>query len=646
MNIKLKSLEIQNFKGIHYMSFDLNEKTNTISGRNASGKTTLLDAFKWCLFGNDSSGRTDFQIRPVDENGQMVHNAEISVRVTLGVDGETVTLEKRQKENWVKKRGSATPTLQGNTNSMEVNGFPTSQKDYDARIADILDESLFSLMTDPMRFASLPWKDQREILLRFVSEITDQDVLELDEVRFAPIAADILAAGAEASKDKATALLKRLKEDQKAYPVRIDEAMRNKTDALPEEQLIGRKAEIETELKAVQKELSDVSAASKSVSDVQDEIIKVKMEIGSIKEKVEAKNAQRRMDASQAVTNALMEVMQLEQKRDRLCDQKASLEKSIEDNEAEIKELGKQYKEVKSRAMPSDATICPTCGREFPADRIEEVKKEFESRKGRDLDRIGNRGQSYRNMVNAYVQKLNLVNDEIKSLTEKVIEADKKHKQAQKAAAGVQAIDYTSTKEYAQLEARMIDLNEKLSQMDDGDERRRAVKERENALQEALDDVNRSLSAVEANKRIDARIEELKAAQRECGQKVADAEQALYLIEEFMKLKMDTLSDRINSHFDKVRFKLFKTLINGAVQPTCVMQMASNGSYVDYPNLNHGAQIIAGLDVINALSTLYDVSAPIFIDNAECLSSDNQPETTSQLILLKVSDGDLEIVNE
>jgi len=646
MNIKLKSLEIQNFKGIHSMAFDLNEAINTITGRNASGKTTLLDAFTWCLFGKDSSGRTDFQIRPVDKDGQMVHNCEISVEATLEVDGEIVILEKKQSQVWTKKRGSTVATFSGNKNEMTINGFPVTQKDYDARIADILDESLFSLMTDPMRFASLSWKDQREILLRFVSEITDQDVLELDEVRFAPIAADILAAGAEASKDKATALLKRLKEDQKAYPVRIDEAMRNKTDALPEEQLIGRKAKIETELKAVQKELSDVSAASKSVSDVQDEIIKVKMEIGSIKEKVEAKNAQRRMDVSQAVTNALMEVMQLEQRRDRLCDQKTSLEKSIEDNEAEIQDLAKQYKEVKSRAMPSDATICPTCGREFPADRIEEVKKEFESRKGRDLDRIGNRGQSYRNMVNAYEQKLEQINAEIKSLTEKVIEADKKHKQAQKAAAGVQAIDYTSTKEYAQLEARMIDLNEKLSQMDNGDERRRAVKERENALQEALDDVNRSLSAVEANKRIDARIEELKAAQRECGQKVADAEQALYLIEEFMKLKMDTLSDRINSHFDKVRFKLFKTLINGAVQPTCVMQMASNGSYVDYPNLNHGAQIIAGLDVINALSTLYDVSAPIFIDNAECLSSDNQPETTSQLILLKVSDGDLEIVNE
>ena len=644
-HIKLKRLSASYFKGIRQITIDFTELVS-VKGRNASGKTTLLDAFTWLLFGKDSQGRTDFQIRPIDENGQTIDNIDITVEATLEVDGEIVVLEKKQSQVWTKKRGSTVATFSGNKNEMTINGFPSSQKDYDARIADILDESLFSLMTDPMRFASLPWKDQREILLRFVSEITDQDVLELDEVRFAPVAADILAAGAEASKDKATALLKRLKEDQKAYPVRIDEAMRNKTDAMPEEQLIGRKAKIETELKAVQKELSDVSAASKSVSDVQDEIIKVKMEIGSIKEKVEAKNAQRRMDASQAVTNALMELMQLEQKRDRLCDQKASLEKSIEDNEAEIQDLAKQYKEVKSRAMPSDATICPTCGREFPADRIEEVKKEFESRKGRDLDRIGNRGQSYRNMVNAYKQKLEQINSEGESLTEKVAEADKKHKQAQKAAAGVQAIDYTSTKEYAQLEARMIDLNEKLSQMDDGDERRRAVKERENALQEALDDVNRSLSAVEANKRIDARIEELKAAQRECGQKVADAEQALYLIEEFMKLKMDTLSDRINSHFEKVRFKLFKTLINGAVQPTCVMQMASNGSYVDYPNLNHGAQIIAGLDVINALSTLYDVSAPVWIDNAECLSSENQPETTSQLILLKVSDGDLEIVNE
>jgi hypothetical protein len=42
--------------------------------------------------------------------------------------------------------------------------------------------------------------------------------------------------------------------------------------------------------------------------------------------------------------------------------------------------------------------------------------------------------------------------------------------------------------------------------------------------------------------------------------------------------------------------------------------------------------------VIDALSGLYEVEAPIFLDNAEAIDSYNTPEMNAQLILLEVSD--------
>jgi hypothetical protein len=101
---------------------------------------------------------------------------------------------------------------------------------------------------------------------------------------------------------------------------------------------------------------------------------------------------------------------------------------------------------------------------------------------------------------------------------------------------------------------------------------------------------------------------------------------------------MNTISGHINAKFKGVRFKLFEQLINGGMKETCVMQVNSNGSYVDYGNANHAAQILGGLDVIDALSELYGVEAPVLIDNAECLDTQHQPKSHSQLILLKVSD--------
>ena len=644
-NIKLLNLHGENFKGFRTIDIDFENKT-IIRGANATGKTSLLDLFWWVMVGKDSQGRTDFQIRPVNEYGEMVNNVDIIGEATMSVDGDVIVFRKVQSQVWTKKRGSTAPTFSGNQNTMTVNGFPVSQKEYEEKVSGILDEYLFKLMTNPMAFAMLPWKEQREILLRFVSDITDEDILALNESGFESVAKDILSAGAEAARNKAYARLKRLQEEQKTYPVRIDEAMRNKAPVQSEEEVLAKKAKAEADLDAIRKEMDDVSESLKACQAIQDEMVKVKVEMGEVKAKAEAYTLKAKSDARIAVTNAVSEVMLLEQKRDRLGDTLSDLTREIAENRAEMDELKKQYTVIQSRVMPKDETICPTCGREFDPDRIAEITSEFENRKSRDLGRIDSRGKALGAEVRAAKEKMARVQTELDASERQYRKSIEKRDELQEKANSIVTIDYTSLPEYLALDKRMGELNIALEKVDDGAELRGVLRGREQAARDILMMANGDLSVIEANRRLDARIEELKEQQRDCGQKVADAEEALYLIEGFIKLKMDTLTDRINEHFKNVRFKLFKTLINGSVQPTCVMQMASNGSYVDYPNLNHGAQIVAGLDVIEALQTLYDVSAPVWIDNAEALDGNHKPQMNSQLIMLEVSDDpELTVIN-
>lgn len=110
--IKLLSMHIQNFKGCKDRTIEFGEKTR-ISGANATGKTTIFDAFTWLLFGKDSLGSSDFDIRPLDADGKMVDNIEISVAAKISVDGDEYDLEKVQKQKWVKKRGTNTREFQG-----------------------------------------------------------------------------------------------------------------------------------------------------------------------------------------------------------------------------------------------------------------------------------------------------------------------------------------------------------------------------------------------------------------------------------------------------------------------------------------------------------------------------------------------------
>lgn len=645
-NISLLHLHAEHFKGLRHIDIDFSNY-NIIKGQNASGKTTLLDLFWWILFGKDSQGRTDFQIRPVDAYGQMIDNVEIVGEAMFGLDTSIITLRKVQKQVWTKKRGETAPTFSGNKNEMFVNGFPVSQKDYEAKVAGILDEHLFKLMTNPMAFSMLPWKEQRQILLRFVAEVTDKDVLALDEAKYAPIADDILSAGADATRDKAYATLKRLKDEQKSYPIRIDEAMRGKMIVSPEADVLARKAKAEADLETIRNERDNLDASLKTYTAIQDEIFNIRLLANGVVSKAKEEYSRQKMAARTAVTEATMKLNSLKQKRDRLNDSLSDNTRSIASIEEDIGVLRKKYMEVKSRVMPADDTTCPTCGREFDADRIAEITAEFEKRKARDLDRVETKGRSARAEINYIKEQMEKTHEQIDVLTEQIEQTDAEVKRLEDDAKFIIEPDYIMLPEYQKLNKQLVDLSAKLDSVDDGSERRGALNGREELAKQELTLANGDLSVIEANKRADARIEELKAGQMECSQKVADAEQALYLVEEFIKLKMDMLSDRINGHFKKVRFRLFKTLINGGVQPCCVMQMASNGSYVDYPNLNHGAQIIAGLDIIEALGSLYDVSTPVFIDNAEALSSDNQPETEAQLILLCVSDDEeLTVINK
>ncbi len=68
MRIKVKSLHIENFKGCREMDISFAE-TAKIYGQNASGKTTIVDAFMWLLFDKNSAGDSKFQVRPLDESG-------------------------------------------------------------------------------------------------------------------------------------------------------------------------------------------------------------------------------------------------------------------------------------------------------------------------------------------------------------------------------------------------------------------------------------------------------------------------------------------------------------------------------------------------------------------------------------------------
>lgn len=635
--IMLKKLEIQNFKGCRERIIDFGHKTD-ILGANASGKTTIMDAFCWLMFNKDSSGSEKFHIRPLDSDGKMIDNVEIMVEATLNIDGTTVTLKKVQKQNWVKKRGTDVVALQGNVNTYEIDSFPASEKEFKEKIASIIPEELFKLLSDPRAFASLPWKKQREILLKFISEITDADVLATNEAEYAPIAEEVLAAGVEKATDKAKKAMAKLKDRQKELPARIDEASKSFVQVPELSDLELQRNALNEQLEAVRKQRDDTSEAYKLVAEIQSEIMKTKLDIGGIESRANESLDERRRGARRIhdyLESRAYELFQERQGKDRELKQ---VRDSVEEKEKLRTSLGEKYKEARAMTMDESETVCKMCGQVLPADRIDQIRADFEKNKADMVGKILDKGRKVKSEIDGDTAKIASLESEIASLKTAWNDVITQKSKAYEAMNTIPAsVDISENQEYQALQTKLSNLEMQLGNMDTGENLKKQLEIRERGIREELDAVNKQFGVIESNERVHERIEELKAEQKEIGQKVADQEQKIFLLEKFSRTKMDMLADGINSKFGIVSFKLFEIQINGGMKDTCEMMVDG----VPYSSLNSAAKMQAGLDVIAALSKLYDVSVPVWLDNRESVSE--IPDVDGQVINLFVSADDKEL---
>ena len=645
---KLRLLKIDNFKGLKHFFGTFSDFVE-IFGRNATGKSSLVDAIMWLFFDKDRNGNSNFAIRTKDEEGRDIDNIEIVVEAVLEqnsvmlTEPQEITLRKVQKQKWVKKRGRESQTFEGNENSFFINDFPVKKSEYEQRINSIIDEALFKLLTSPKTFASMKWQDQRKILLKFVSEITDEEMLAKDEKKYAPIKNDVLMAGADKAKEKATSLLRDLKKQQAEFPVRIDELSKMIVEVEDEADLLQTRRSAEAYLEEVQAERDDLHASLEKVNEVQAEIMSIKLAMGKLESDIADKNNKRLMEAAQNAQSAKAELRKLTDDFGWLQSKQDKSIVFISDYEAELETVRKEYREAKERSLSADEKVCPTCGREFDAGRIADIEKSFDERKEKDMKRLREKGDTINANIKTAKANVEKIQAEIDDLQPAITAKENECLRLDDAFKNLPQLMWKETDEYKDLALKMKHLEEALASMDGAEAQKEALAAREKRGRETIQEADRRLAIVESNKRTEERIHALESEQRECSQKVAYQEKIVYLLEEYVKQKMDVLSELINGKFSHVRFRLFEKQINGAIKETCTMQINSNGSYVDYYDANSAAQIIGGLDVIDALSKLYGTAAPIFIDNAESINIENIPKMDAQMILLTVSD-DKELV--
>lgn len=601
MRIKLKKLKLENFKGIKNLEIDFKDDVTNILADNGKGKTTIFDAYTWLLWDKDSLNRKDFAIKPYDKDGQEIHNLESMVEGTLEFDDEEIILKKVYKEIWTKKRGSTQAEFTGHTTDYYMNAVPVKKKEYTDRLATVIDEENFNLLSNPIYFNQILDKNKRRsIVLGLIEEIGPEEVLkENEDLKKLPLDKYTIDEIKAMAKDSA----KKINKDIESIPARIDELEKSKVGEIDFDSLEFRKNFVTPAIKEIDEKLADVSTSSEEIKEITSKISELEQEKSKIK------------------TNYEIENHKITSKNKNTLDEKAKDEKELQeinDTVARLAENIDYYRTewVKINSSKYDGDFkCPTCGHDLEEHQIEEIISKFNMDKSKKLENIEKEVEKIKARIEDYKKKIEEIRSKKYELLEEITLDEAK----------IKAID-----------DEINVLKEKLSSLSTGDKTELIKKKDE--LTKELDELNKTLSLQGQNEKLDERIKELEKQEKDLAKSYEEQQEIIFLCEEYIKTYVDLVSDKINAAFYNVKIKLFEQQINGGITETCEVTLDG----VPYSDLNSAGKINAGLDVINAISEKLDIQVPIFIDNAESINE--LIKTEAQLVRLVVSkDKELKI---
>lgn len=642
MKIRISNLKLKNFKGIKDLEIDFNNENTNIYGKNATGKTTIFDAFKWLFFDKDSNDRKDFNIKTLDSENKPIHFLDHEVEATLLVDEIKMVFKKILHEKWVTKRGQSEQEFAGHETNYWIDEVPIKKKDYEEKINSLIPESLFKLITDPTYFNNqLKWTERRELLINISgTTISDDEILNSKE-EFKIIQDNLEGRSIDDYKKVVQAKIKDLNKEKETIPVRIDELTNTLITEhnINYEEIEKQKEQYDQELQKIELEMTDVQAKSKENMKIAGELTEAKQELADFKLKKET-------EYSQKYSNDLINL----QNEKRIAESTIRV-KQDEDNERKTKieqdqkrkeELYKEWDIVNNQKLEYDPNsfVCPTCKREYETDQKEEIKKQFENNfnthKKTEQDAINKEGQSINARIDENTKAREKLQQEMQDANSKLENINNKIAEIEKAKESDNTFDVTSMPEYIEKDKKIKELEERVKNLTNGDISELQNKKAE--ITEEINKLNKTLNEKEIQEKTKERIAELENEEEVISNKIQELEGQQYALEDFTKTKVELLENAINSKFELVKFRLFDTQINGGLVECC--DTLVNG--VPYADVNNAHKILAGLDIINTLIKFYNTSAPIFIDNRESINEIYNIDT--QIIsLIVTTDKELRI---
>lgn len=632
--LTLNSLTLDNFKGAHHFVLMLHGKNASIYGDNAAGKSTLYDALTWLLFGKDSRGQSNFDVKPLDADGNVAdHGAMTCVEATLQKNQVNVTLKKTYFEKWTTRRGNAEAVFDGHSSEFFVDDVPVKKNEFERRVSALIPEDVFRMLTSVDGFCTMKWQTRRQALFALCNLPSDSTIMGMNS-QFEPLAQDMSTLSFDDYKAKLMAKRKGLNATQSSLPARLDECAKTISDlsTLDFDALEAQREEATCALVLTRERLSQARTVpiADSMRNELDRLHNARTTLALENRMHRASQISTELDASANLEAELSHAKQdLERYQRALWAEQELLARTQRD----IAQCRERW--ASANAMVFTPESCAMCGQSLPKETQTAERGKFEHKKAETLAYERQEGQILQGRIFEAQQRMDNATHQVEAATELVAQRTcalaaycppilKEAEDLPHFSSQIEMLDMEITRQEQEL-VRVKSGNASLvAQLCNQEfEQGRMVDELQSQL------AKQSMLAYAQGRKTDLMMQ-AKAATLE----LDGVDKMLYLCDAFIRFKTRFVEETVNGKFAYVRFKLFKEQVNGGLDECC--DVTVNG--VPYANLNNGARINAGLDVIATLSRYHGVAVPLFVDNAESVTQLLGVDT--QVIRLVVSGED------
>ena len=647
--ITIEELHLLNFRGARDVRVSFTAGTNIVCGDNGTGKSTLMDAFLWVLFGKDAEDRKDCEIKRI-EAGKTLRRTCATVECRLSVDGQQNTLRRSFREVWSKPRGATEPVFKGNETKYTINDVPKKMSEFDAWVAEHLAPAdVFRLLTDADCFPRLKWEKQREKLFELAGGV-DEEAVKASVDGLADLLARLSDKSLEDYKRELAARKRKLRKALEEIPARSDQTrlMIPTTDA---RDVWERKlADVDARLAALNREAADFAArerargaeARRRVEEV--EALKTRMARRTAELKRAAiEEAEKKNEGRRQVEARLRDLKAADAEATRrLKDAKGEVDElalRINQKEEACERLRAEWYAESARPYTGD-NVCPHCLQPLPEEMQRDNRRRFEESKNERLSQIQTDGHRTKAEITRLEEEMKTAEARLDRAAGDAFDAEASAEILREELAEMPdrvepaAVDPMADEAYRAMAEELAAMEADASQASEpnGGE---AITARLAILNRERDTIRRGLSDCDTADSLRAEIRRLDEESRTLAQQLSEADRDEDTMRRYTRARIEAMEQRVNSLFRTVRFRLFEYTNEGGEVDTCVPLVGDDG--VPYPVANTAAQVWAGLEIIRVLQQHAGVSAPVFVDGAERVT--HFPRMDHQAILLKVAQG-------